>query len=278
MTHARVNHAAALLPDGRVLVVGGVHGRPPTADIEMWDPATSTFSVVASLPQARIGGASALVRPDGSVLIANGVDCPSDPSVDDPCADIDRLATDVYDPSSGLRAGPRMFDDRDATMVPLPDGRVLFLGIHGYRGPLAGEILDPVSGEFADAGRTEDGQRGISVATALTDGRVLVAIGGSRLVVWQPTTGFVDAGALLTLRHRHAAVRLPDGRVLIAGGATDVGAVSSTEIWDPLTGRLSVGPSMTMPRAAFSMIVLADGRVLAIGGEGGAAAAAEILE
>ena len=38
----RWGHAATLLPDGRVLVVGGFYAEPMTA--EVWDPATSTFS------------------------------------------------------------------------------------------------------------------------------------------------------------------------------------------------------------------------------------------
>src|SRR5882762_1595291 len=50
---ARSHHTATLLPDGRVLVVGGEHGQDPLASAELYDPATGTFSDTNSLSTAR---------------------------------------------------------------------------------------------------------------------------------------------------------------------------------------------------------------------------------
>jgi hypothetical protein len=70
----RMWHTATLLPDGRVLVAGGVPaGEPgaPLATAELWDPVSMTFSPAASLAVAR-GGHSATLMPDGRVVIAGG--------------------------------------------------------------------------------------------------------------------------------------------------------------------------------------------------------------
>jgi hypothetical protein len=75
MSEARMLHAAVLLPDGRVLVVGG--GRPPGEDpvssAELWDPDTLTFAHAGSLRQARYKPTATLLS-DGRVLVTGGGD------------------------------------------------------------------------------------------------------------------------------------------------------------------------------------------------------------
>src|SRR5690349_3736587 len=66
---ARFHHTATLLPDGRVLVVGGEQGRgSPLASAELYDPATGTFSETSSLSTARDGHTATLLR-NGLVLV-----------------------------------------------------------------------------------------------------------------------------------------------------------------------------------------------------------------
>ncbi|HEX5051283.1 MAG TPA: kelch repeat-containing protein [Planctomycetota bacterium] len=68
-------------------------------------------------------------------------------------------------------------------------------------------------------------------------------------------------------RAAHAAVRLNDGRVLVAGGTTTGGFVTATcEFFDPTTLTFSPAPSMSAPRAGHAMTLLDDGRVLVTGG------------
>jgi hypothetical protein len=63
---------AARLPDGRVLVAGGVPaggGGSTTADI--YDPTTGTWSMTTALPHQQAGGEAQLL-PDGRVIVMGG--------------------------------------------------------------------------------------------------------------------------------------------------------------------------------------------------------------
>lgn len=62
--------------------------------------------------------------------------------------------------------------------------------------------------------------------------------------------------------------RLPDGRVLAAGGSGvgHRGSLSSTELYDPTSGRWSAGPPLRRPRSGHGAVGLPDGRVLIFGG------------
>jgi Galactose oxidase, central domain/Kelch motif len=91
--------AAALLPDGRVLVAGG-HGptiegkqsdgtryvdQPVTDVAQYYDPATNTWSPAPSMPEPESGG-QALTLADGSVLVYGGSHCSFD-TVEYECTD-----------------------------------------------------------------------------------------------------------------------------------------------------------------------------------------------
>jgi N-acetylneuraminic acid mutarotase len=63
------SHTATLLPNGNVLVVGGLAGTFDSA--EEFDPNTATWTSISRLNTAR-AGQTASVLPDGSVLVAGG--------------------------------------------------------------------------------------------------------------------------------------------------------------------------------------------------------------
>ncbi|MES2464711.1 MAG: hypothetical protein V4671_29460 [Armatimonadota bacterium] len=120
----RFGQAAALLADGRVLVVGGQSwkiGQPSRtlASAEIFDPATGRFTkTVGSLHFAR-DRCTATVLKDGRVLIVGGTDKGKPP-----------LPAEIFDPATGtfrlaasLRKG-RMAHDA----CLLPDGRVVVAG------------------------------------------------------------------------------------------------------------------------------------------------------
>ena len=75
-------------------------------------------------------------------------------------------------------------------------------------------------------------------------------------------------------RTGHTATALADGRVLVTGGldlaspGDDPPALRSTELFDPASATWTAGPSMHVARQDHSATILADGRVLVLGGRG----------
>jgi len=118
MTAVRFKHAAALLPDGKVLVIGGSDARVwrgRYASAEIYDPATGTFKVTESMGAARFKHREAVLpMADGKVLVAGGGE---------------RL--EVYDPATGMfstvasEMGTARFY---STATLLRDGTVLITG------------------------------------------------------------------------------------------------------------------------------------------------------
>jgi N-acetylneuraminic acid mutarotase len=127
-------------------------------------------------------------------------------------------------------------------------------------------------------------------ATLLANGKVLV-VGGpdvsnpccrqlSNAELYDPATGQWSAtGSLSRPRGGHIAVRLANGKVLVAGGGTSylplVGvnyafnnAEISAEIYDPDSGTWSPAGNLSVARMSHTATLLADGEVLVTGGYG----------
>ncbi len=80
MAYARRHMNATLLPDGKVLVTNGTNGpgfsnEAATVRVaEMWNPATETFSTMASEADGRAYHATSLLLPDARVLSSGSGD------------------------------------------------------------------------------------------------------------------------------------------------------------------------------------------------------------
>jgi hypothetical protein len=63
-------------------------------------------------------------------------------------------------------------------------------------------------------------------------------------------------------------ISLEDGRILVAGGVdTNAGHVlAAAELYDPVSGLFSAAGQMSNPRARFAVTMLANGKILAVGG------------
>lgn len=283
MAGGRAAHTATALPDGRVLVAGGFAGdEGSAAGAEIYDPAAGTFSPAGPMGTPRYGH-TATPLPGGRVLLAGGWG-----------AGGEYLASaELYDPASGTFAPAADLPAARAghAAVPLLDGRVLLLGgVGAGRTFLAtADLYDPAAGTFSSTAAMSV-PRENHVAVRLADGRVLVAGGhnGRRpsvtvhhgAEIYDPAAGvFTATGGMGVRRHKHDAVLLPDGRVLVTGGSDERdgdGTYASAELYDAGAGTFSPAGAMSLPRYKHqgTSMVLPDGRVLVAGG----AARAEVRD
>jgi hypothetical protein len=277
---ARAAHTATALPSGPVLIAGGMGaGGGSLARVELFDPTDDTIHELGAMAERRAGHSATLLR-DGRVLVVGGYDG-------------DYLASlELFDPSTRRfhPAGSLLEGRSGHTATLLLDGRVLFVGGvgSGWAFLRSAEIYDPTTGRVESAGSMAAPRESHS-ATLLADGRVLV-VGGhsgrrpamqvhSSSELFDPRTGRFEAGGSLAIaRHKHDAVRLADGRVLVLGGAdrSDRVHYATSEVYDPTGGAFVPGPSMAAGRykIAGTSVLLSDGDVLV----GAGARSAEILD
>jgi hypothetical protein len=274
---ARMRPSAITLLDGRVLIAGGRGGPEAIAleTAEIFDPVAITFTATGSMSEPHYEPSASLLD-DGRVLIAGGY------------AGRDPIATaDLYDPATGTftpTGNLNVARIQSTGVTRLADGRVLIVGGSGIKAPLASaEIYDPAAGEFTLAGAMPEG-RVLHALVTLADGRVLV-IGGSgeagpngfptyypTALLYDPASGtFTATGDLAHPRDMAAAALLPDGRVLVAGGARLEGnpgsvTVPMAEIYDPASGTFSDAGEMLVPSYDAHPATLADGSILLAGG------------
>jgi hypothetical protein len=212
LRHPRYHHTAAHLGNGKVLVAGGQGGDGATA--EVYDPATDRWSLVGSLAFPRYLHESVVLE-DGRVLVAGGA------------GPANARSAEVFDPRSGSWSPTAPLTQsriRGFSMTLLADGRVLVAGGTG-RGatPRAeAEIYDPATGRWTPTTPLPAPRASHSAALRL-DGTVLLA-GGRSVTACHTSALLFDATteAWQTVnghdRIAPRSVRLPDGRILVAGG------------------------------------------------------------
>ncbi len=284
----RDGFVAVRLFDGRVLVAGGMTSGDPVegafgaySSAKLYDPQTGAWSATGLLDVARFAPAAALLA-DGTVLLAGG-------TYIDKSTSRDLASAEIYDPESGgwTRTGDLGTARSGAGAVTLADGRVLVVG---GSGPDSGdqpfattEIFDPTSGIWLVGGPLALPRQGFSLV-ALPDGGALVVggiSGGETPAVtasaerFDPRLGWSSAGSMQSAGVNRTAVLLGDGRVLVAGGMSgadpDTGsvAIADAELYDPGTGSWTATTPLPEPRERASVVTLADGSVLLVGGDRG---------
>ena len=278
LNRARAGHAASLLPNGKVLVVGGGAGTS-----ELYDPVTGQWTLTGALGVPRGSGITATLLNDGQVLVAGG-----DRGESSEQSLGLRGTCELYDPATGTwsKTGSLNTPRDGFTATLLPNGEVLVAGgVDNADEALAtAEIYDPIKRAWRYTGSFE-GPRFYHAATRLADGRVLVvggssddffltAIGGA--TVYDPGTGtWSSVGGLYTPRAQSTATLLANGDVLVAGGFDDLydappGVVDHVsyalaDIFDPVA-RWSTTAPMSARRYAHTATLLPNGEVLVTGG------------
>ena len=198
-------------------------------------------------------------------------------------------SSELYDPSVGTWSVTGSLNTARfgfGNLVTLNNGNVLIAGGTDTSGSgdfSSVEVYEPIAGIWSYTGNLNTPRRRATL-TLLNDGRVLIAGGayggpnGNRFLasaeIYDPATGIWSfTGNMNVAREGHTAVRLLDGRVLIAGGEGPWNVFSNkAEIYDPVTGNWSLAGTTSAGWQFASMTVLRDGKVLVAGGWGGGSA------
>jgi hypothetical protein len=279
LAEPRTDGHALLLNDGRVLVSGGTgqYGSD-LSTIEIYDPAHGTSVVVKPPAEQQLPiDPTVVLLADGRALIAGG-------SYDD--SKTTSNVTLIFDPASGgFSTGPVLAKPRQgATATLLADGRVLIVGgdyYQDYSGHANdnAELIDP-SHPIAHSALSVSWD--VATSTLLSDGRVLFAGGGAYVsgsncptpvgseVLDPKTEAFTQVGPMSTPRTGSAAIRIPDGRVLVFGGVdSSCAAVGTVEAFDPASGTFQAIAAGFPKITEFSATLLDDGGILIAGGANG---------
>lgn len=260
MLTPRVGHAGVALPNGTVLICGGVDNARGAilASAEIYDPATGVFSPTGSMRFAR-NQHSAVLLSNGKVLVVGGT------------SDLQGgTSAELYDPGTGVfTQTSSMTQERLAQAFATPQGALIL-------GGTAADLYSSATSSFAPLTTPVAGAWGGMASTRLRSGKI-AALGGSvQPDTWQPnayifdpsTNTFLVIGELIWPRSGATATELQDGRVLLLGGAADGRFPDRAEIINPTTGNISALTSMGSGRVFHTATPLPDGRVLIAGGIG----------
>ncbi len=161
-------------------------------------------------------------------------------------------SAEFYDPASNVfrSVGQMSVARAGHSATLLPDGKILFAGGVGVGWSFlkSAELYDTQTKTFSTTGAMSTARES-HTATLLKNGTVLITGGHngrrenikiySSAEIFDPLLGkFRLVNNMTKIRHKHDAVMLANGRVLITGGSDErdsKGAYSSAELYDPVS-------------------------------------------
>lgn len=269
----RSKHTATRLADGRIMLVGGSQAPDQyLAEVVIFNPITGLLTQAAPLHTPRHDH-SATLLPDGRVLVIGGYNLPQQWLGD----------AEVYDPATNTwTVVPPLYPHGTIhTATVLNDSRVLVVGgcIGSSVCTKRVEIFNPSTNTWIEAASLASDRAG-HTALRLDDGRVLVAgggtasgvpAGGDALLYNPQTNSWAATGPMVKPSTFASMVRLPDGRILVAGGVpvrdrSPLKTTVNVEIYQPVSNTWTTTASLAQARYAFTLALLANGQVVAVGG------------
>jgi WD40 repeat protein len=214
---ARDGFTATRLNDGRVLIAGGYRGNMQRlSSAELYDPRQGTFMITGRMGTARMSHSASLL-PNGRVLIVGGTrargEVLSSAEVFDPGTGTFQMVSSLHTPRHKQAA------------ITLNDDSILILGgadANEFNGQFSStETFNLKSGRFVLSATMRAARFKIPDAvTRLANGEVLIAGSDRTVELFDPIrkTLRTVSGQLDAERSFSTVTRLPDGRVLIAGG------------------------------------------------------------
>lgn len=290
---ARSGQAAALLADGRrLLVAGGRNGQNVLKSAEVYDLTTNAWTSTRDMSVARVGH-SATALPDGTVLALGGRNSTTV-----------LKSAEVYDPATqSWSPFPQLTTEREGhTATVLADGRsrgyqILVLGGTDQRGTVlaSGEIYDSTTRSWTELAQLIPGGRARHTATLLPTAagetpRILVVGGVTQGGEAAPAQLFDPSGggswravggepAGLLERTDFTATRVEaSGEIVFIGGGTGRGESGAVVIYDPASqGWRELVAGLATGRAGQTATLLPYGRILIVGGKQGGRETASVL-
>jgi hypothetical protein len=276
MATVHAGQTATLLSNGWVLLAGG-----DTRVAEIYEPQRAVWVSPGAMSTARTDQTATLL-PNGNVLVAGGTG-PGNPGASLPTAELFRTGAGplvrvtpgaITFPSQqvGSTSGARNYTVVNDGSAGLATNAVQVTGANPgdfhatttcTQAPVAPGKSCTVSVRFAPA---TTGQRAAGVAVSdnapLSPHGVPVAGFGGGPNVWIPASGPMSIP-----REDFTETVLPDGKVLIAGGANVITHVlASAELYNPAARSFSATGSLKTARAGLAAALLPDGQVLVAGG------------
>lgn len=211
MITKRMAHTATLLPNGKVLVVGGITMWKPrlrwltcTPTAEIYDPGTGLWSSAGSMSVGRCAHGAVLLQ-NGKVLVVGGNNYRTSYN-----------SAEIYDPATNTWAatGPMNVISSTVRATLMPSGKVLAVDA----GTNA-EVYDPATGSWTQTGSMSVAHSGNIVL--LATGKVLFTGGYSSgaCELYDPLSETWSAtGSFNTPRYGAPVTLLPNGNVLVSGG------------------------------------------------------------
>lgn len=268
----RFDHAAILLPNGKVLIAGGkTNMNPysrgmlsPAMEAELYDPRIGSFSPVGVM-HGDHESRDAVALTNGNVLFLG-------------------RTNEIYDWQRNIfvQTGRMKRSRSDYGAILLKNGKVLVVGgswLVDWHGIIynTAELYDPKTGKFSLLPRPMLQPRLGAECVLLHDGRVLI-LGGisdyregrtTRAEIFDPQRKrFYYGGTMHYKRKGFTATVLKNGNVLIAGGEDEEKNSDDleAEIYVPSKKKFYKIAKLNFPRTDSHAVLLPDGHVLVFDG------------
>ncbi len=237
LSEARASHTATLLPNGKVIIIGGMERNGVFFEsAEIFNPQTDNFTKAKGKMSIKRVGHTATLLPDGKILIVGGWSN----------RDLPESSAEIYDPKTDTFTSIENAHHRlsgHAAML-LDNGKVLIAGgSDGKSGLSDVELFNPQNNTFTLIGKMQSARIG-AAAVKLADGRILLTGGAvnqgeilSSAEIFDPKTNTFTktAGEFGIPLHFASVTLLADKRALIVGGygngTPQAGPISTNQAW-----------------------------------------------